>query len=298
MDNLKVDIIGAQIDFGASKRGVDMGPSAIRYAGLIEGLEKLGIECRDKGDIIPAPCGESKHPKLKNFHQVYDVNSRIYEEIGDSLSGGRIPILLGGDHSVAAGSIAAGVSHFENIGVIWFDAHADFNNEESSPSGNMHGMPLSAVCGFGPDAMIGFMKEKKYVNPKNVALVGARDIDPEEKKRLRESGVHVFSISEIDKLGMAEVVSRAIKVAGAGTQGIHVSFDIDVITPNEAPGVGTPVHSGITLREAFLFAEILAESNKILSIDMVEVNPLLDRMNATGRLASELILSMMGKVIY
>ncbi len=293
-----VDIIGVQIDFGASKRGVNMGPSAIRYAGLCENIKKLGLSFKDKGDIIPVDKNSSNFPNLKNFDQVYDANKRLFEAVRETLKDGSFPVVLGGDHSIAAGSVAASASYFKNIGVIWIDAHGDFNNGETSPSGNMHGMPLSSVCGFGPNEMVDFWTCDNYVDTSKVVLIGQRDLDENEKKRLAESGVTVFSISDIDKLGMAEVVSRAIEIAGSGTEGIHVSFDIDSITPQEAPGVGTPVHSGLTVREAFLAAEMLAEQANLIAIDMVEVNPMLDERNRTGSLASELILSMLGKTVF
>ncbi len=299
MDKIKdkIHVIGMQMDLGASKRGVNMGPLAIRYTGLMEKLAELGFSALDKGDIVAGE-PETDNPKLKNFKPIFDANKSLFEKVTDSLNQGAFPVILGGDHCVAAGSISAANHFFNKVGVIWIDAHGDFNNDECSPSGNMHGMPLSAVTGFGPEQMVAFSEKPKYVDPANVAVVGGRDIDPAERERMAASGIHVFSIHDVDKLGMSEVMKRAIKVASEGTDGIHVSFDVDAITPQEAPGVGTPVHSGLTVREAFLAAELVAESGKLIGLDMVEINPILDERNRTGILACELILSFLGKTVY
>ena len=295
-----VDIIGVQMDLGASKRGVAMGPMAIRYGGLREGLEKLGHTVHDRGDIVPLETGENK-PDLRYYEQVVDVNHRLYEQVIASLERGHFPITLGGDHSIAAGSIAAVSKHYESkggIGVIWIDAHGDWNDPASSPTGNMHGMPFSAVCGHGPDCMVDFGQGPAFVDVRHCVQIGGRDIDDEERVRMKAAGVTVFPINVIDKYGMDEIMRRALAVAGAGTAGIHLSFDVDAITPEAAPGTGTVVHSGLTVREAFLAVETLAESGKLVSMDMVEVNPILDERNKTGILASELIQSALGKVVY
>ena len=295
-----VDIIGVQMDLGASKRGVAMGPMAIRYGGLREGLEKLGHTVHDRGDIVPLETGENK-PDLRYYEQVVDVNHRLYEQVIASLERGHFPITLGGDHSIAAGSIAAVSKHYESkggIGVIWIDAHGDWNDPASSPTGNMHGMPFSAVCGHGPDCMVDFGQGPAFVDVRHCVQIGGRDIDDEERVRMKAAGVTVFPINVIDKYGMDEIMRRALAVAGAGTAGIHLSFDVDAITPEAAPGTGTVVHSGLTVREAFLAVETLAESGRLVSMDMVEVNPILDERNKTGILASELIQSALGKVVY
>lgn len=298
MNQMKnIHVIGMQMDLGASKRGVNMGPLAIRYTGLMEKLAELGFSAVDKGDII-AGKPETDNPKMKNFKPIFEANKQLFENVTDTLKNGSFPVILGGDHCVAAGSISATNNYFSKVGVIWIDAHGDFNNDESSPSGNMHGMPLSALTGFGPDKMVEFAEHLKYVSPGNVAVVGGRDIDPGERRSMAASGIHVFSIHDVDKLGMSEVIKRAIAVASDGTDGIHVSFDVDAITPQEAPGVGTPVHSGLTVREAFLAAELVAESGKLIALDMVEINPILDERNRTGILACELILSFLGKTVY
>ncbi|MEA5038981.1 MAG: arginase [Clostridiaceae bacterium] len=297
MISKKVDIIGIQMDLGASKRGVDMGPLAIRYADICNKMSELGIQWRDKGDIIPLARGKSR-PDMKNYEQVTEANRRLYDQVSESLKAGALPVVLGGDHCVAAGSIPAVARHYGGIGVIWIDAHGDFNNQESSLSGNMHGMPFSAVCGCGPACMMDYGGETVFVDPTHAVQIGGRDIEIQERMRMRQAGVTVFSISDIDRLGMAEVMRRAIRITGSGTAGIHVSFDVDAVTPDEAPGTGTPVHSGITVREAFLAAEMIAESDRLISLDMVEVNPILDERNRTGNLACELVLSLLGKTVY
>lgn len=292
-----IDIVGVQMDLGAATRGVAMGPMAIRYGGICNGLRELGYEVHDKGDIIQLPEGATKDT-LRNYEQVLDVNNRLYHSVEETLKAGHFPVILGGDHSIAAGSISAVSKHYKNIGIIWIDAHGDWNDEESSPSGNMHGMPFSAVCGHGPECMVDFGQGPVYVDPRHCVQIGGRDIDTMERVRMKEAGVTVFPINVIDKLGMEEVIRRAIHVAGTGTEGIHLSFDVDAITPEAAPGTGTIVHSGLTVREAFLAVETLAESEKLLAIDMVEVNPILDERNKTGILASELVQSCLGKVVY
>ena len=297
MQHKKLEVIGIQMDMGASKRGVSMGPAAIRYGGLVEGLEKLGYDVKDLGDILPLPEGKSS-PKLRNYEQVIDINKKLYHAVSEILERGSFPIVLGGDHSISAGSISAVAAHHKRIGVIWIDAHGDWNDEHSSPSGNMHGMSFSAVCGAGPDCMVDFGNGPVYVDPKNCVQIGGRDIDPEERIRMKESGITVFPINMIDKCGMDDIIHRAIAIASDGTDGIHLSFDVDAITPEQAPGTGTTVDSGLTAREAFLAVEVLAESGKLLSLDMVEVNPILDVRNKTGHLASELIQSALGKVVY
>lgn len=295
-----LEIVGVQTDFGASKRGVGMGPLAIRYGGLMEGLRDMGYTVTDRGDILPMTGGRTKD-NMRNYEQVVDVNRRLYNVVYDSLRQEHFPIILGGDHSIAAGSISAVAKFYQKkgpIGVIWIDAHGDWNNEDSSPTGNMHGMPFSAVCGFGPDCMVDFGQDPVYISVRNCVQIGGRDLDSQERLRMRAAGVTVLPINAIDKWGMAAVIKQAIDVASQGTVGIHLSFDVDAITPESAPGTGTIVHSGLTAREAFLAMETLAESGRLLSMDMVEVNPILDERNKTGMLASELIQSAMGKVVY
>ncbi|MBQ6150191.1 MAG: arginase [Mogibacterium sp.] len=296
----EIDLIGVQIDFGAAQKGVAMGPLAIRYAGLKDGLRSMGYTLRDKGDIVPPEDGMSLRHMIR-FEQVNATNKQLYEEVSETLENGRFPLVLGGDHSIAAGSVSAVAKHYEpqgEIGVIWIDAHGDWNDDESTISGNMHGMPFSAVCGWGPDSMVDFGQKPHFVPTAHCVQVGGHDFDEAEAARMKEAGMNVFTISAIDKRGMSEVMKEAIRIAGEGTVGIHLSFDVDAITPEYAPGTGTPVENGITAREAFLAVEMLAQSGKLISMDLVEVNPILDDKNKTGRMASELIQLALGKVVF
>ena len=295
--NKRIDVIGVECDLGASKRGVSMGPMAIRYAGLCEGIEGLGYEVREKEDIVQGKPSETVS-NMRNFETVKKVASDLYDSVSETFATNGFPVIVGGDHSIAAGSISATAKAYKKIGIIWIDAHGDWNSNLSSPSGNMHGMPFSAVCGFGPNEMVDYGQDPVFVDVKNCVQIGGRDIDTLERDRMKEAGVTVFPIDDIDRYGMAEIMSRAIEIAGGGTEGIHLSFDVDAITPEAAPGTGTQVHSGLTVREAFLAVEILAKSQKLLAVDMVEVNPILDERNKTAILAVELILSALGKAVF
>lgn len=304
MDNLNknrnIDVIGVQIDFGASQKGVAMGPLAIRYAGLKQSLRNLGYTVRDKGDIIPPEDGMSLRHMIR-YEQVNETNRQLYEAVSATLGDGHFPLVLGGDHSIAAGSISAVAKHYEpqgEIGVIWIDAHGDWNDDKSTLSGNMHGMPYSALCGWGPDSMVDFGQQPHFVPTAHCVQVAGHDFDKAEAERMKEAGMNVFPINDVDRRGMYDVMKDAIRIAGEGTVGIHLSFDVDAITPEYAPGTGTPVPNGITAREAFLAVEMLAQSGKLISMDLVEVNPILDERNKTGILASELIQLAMGKVVY
>jgi arginase len=244
----RIDLIGAKLDQGASKRGVCIGPEAIRFAGICQGIEKLGYELNDKGNLIQLDTGRTSE-KLRNYDQVIDMNRRLYEHTKQSLEEGAFPIMLGGDHSAAAGTVSAvAKAHNGNIGIIWVDAHGDWNNDESSETGNMHGMPFSALCGWGPDCMVDFGQGPAFVDPKHCVQIAGRDIDMKERERMKAAGVTVFSIDVIDRLGMREVVRRAIEIASNGTEGFHVSYDIDSVSPEYAPGTGTIVHDGLTAR--------------------------------------------------
>lgn len=298
--NKDIDIIGVQIDFGASEKGVAMGPLAIRYAGVKQDLRKMGYTIRDKGDIIPPEDGMSLRHMIR-YEQVNATNKKLFDAVSATLADGHFPLVLGGDHSIAAGSVSAVAKHYEpkgEIGVIWIDAHGDWNNDKSTLSGNMHGMPYSAVCGWGPDSMVDFGQKPHFVPTAHCVQVAGHDFDEPEAARMKEAGMNVFPMADIDTRGMHEVMEDAIRIAGDGTVGIHLSFDVDAITPEYAPGTGTPVPNGITAREAFLAVQMLAESGKLISMDLVEVNPILDERNKTGHLASELIQLALGKVIY
>ncbi|MBQ6388988.1 MAG: arginase [Mogibacterium sp.] len=299
-NNRSIDIIGVQIDFGAARKGVAMGPLAIRYAGLKKDLRKMGYVVRDKGDIIPPEDGMSLRHMIK-FEQVNATNKQLYNAVYKTLEDGHIPLVLGGDHSIAAGSVSAVAKYYEpqgEIGIIWIDAHGDWNNDKSTETGNMHGMPFSAVCGWGPNSMVDFGQKPHFVPTAHCVQVAGHDFDRPEAERMKKAGMNVFPMSDIDRRGMHDIMAEAIRIAGEGTVGIHLSFDVDAITPEYAPGTGTPVANGITAREAFLAVEMLADSGKLISMDLVEVNPILDERNKTGMLASELIQMAFGKIVY
>jgi arginase len=292
----KIGIVGSQMDLGASRKGVDMGPLAIRHAGLISKIRKNGLSVEDFGDVIVDVAEEVGDPKLRYAKEINSANKHLFDRVKNILEDGSFPVIVGGDHGIAAGSIPAVAEHYGRIGVIWVDAHGDFNDEKITPTDNMHGMPLSAVCGLGPDCMVEFSGAR--IDPHNVVIIGARDLDPLEKEKLHASGVTVFTISDVHTMGMPDIAKQAVRVAAAGTEGIHLSLDMDGIDPAEAPGVGTPVQNGLTLRETYIALEIINKYSKLLSMDVVEVNPLLDTRNRTGALAVDLILTALGNPNY
>ena len=296
MINKTINIIGVQMDLGAVRKGVDMGPSAIRHAGLLHKIQELNYEVIDRGDIVPPVEHGVGNPKIRYSKEINETNDRLFTLVDFCHKHGDFPVVLGGDHCVAAGSISASAENFDNIGVIWIDAHGDFNDDSTTLTGNMHGMPLSAVCGLGPECMVEFTN--KRIDPKKVVIIGARDLDPLEKEKLHKAGVSIFSMPDVHTLGMAEVMQQALRIVSENTTGIHVSFDIDALDPIEAPGVGTPVPNGLTQREAFIACEQISKSNKLIALDLVEVNPLLDNRNQTGCLAAELILTCLGSLNY
>ncbi|HET9253565.1 MAG TPA: arginase [Candidatus Eisenbacteria bacterium] len=298
-----IEIIGAPIDLGQGRRGVDMGPSAIRVADLDAALESLGRTVTDCGDIdvrIPETL-EIGSVTLRYKSAIMAACETLRVEVERSLAAGRMPLVLGGDHSLSIGSIAGVSNHFRTqgagVGVIWLDAHGDSNTPETTPSGNIHGMSLAVSMGFGDPELTSLGGRAPKVDPGKVVLIGVRDLDPGERDVLKRSGATVYTIREVDERGMRDVVKEAVRIAGAGTAGIHVSFDLDVLDPEDAPGVGTAIDGGITYREAHLAMEMLAESAKVVSVDLVEVNPVLDTRNQTALLAVELTQSLLGKRI-
>lgn len=295
-NNNRVSIIGSQMDLGAFRKGVDMGPLAIRHAGLATRMRDAGYEVTDYGDVVPLVAEDEGNPKMRYEKEINESNRRLYDKVLDCHKNGEIPVILGGDHSIAIGSIAASLAHYKNIGIVWVDAHADFNDDVITPSGNIHGMPLSAVCGCGPDSLIEYCEER--ANPCSVVIIGARSIDPLEKIKLKDKGVTVFSISDVHSEGIKNIIQKAIIIASKDTEGIHLSFDMDALDPTQAPGVGTPVYNGLTQREAFIICEEMFSSNSLIALDVVETNPLLDKRNMTGILATELILSILGNTEY
>ena len=297
-----VHIIGVPLDLGGNRRGTDMGPSAFRIAGIADRIAKLGIAVGDKGNIS-SPIAEEKgsgDPKKKYVKDIARVCQRLYQTSLASFADGAMPIVLGGDHSLGAGSVAAASTHMrasgKPIGLIWVDAHADMNNPKSSESGNVHGMPLAALLGADP-AELHMTPDGPAVLPKHTVLVGTRNLDETEKKIVRASKVHVFTMKDIDTLGITQVMKRAIALASRGTGGFHVSYDLDACDPTVAPGVGTAVKGGLSYREAHVVMEMVAESGKMTSLDLVEVNPTLDIRNTTAELGTELALSALGKSI-
>jgi arginase len=297
---MQIDIIGVPMDLGADRRGVDMGPSAIRYAHLHQKLEELGYTLEDKGNIevpIQETC-EIADPRLKYIDCILPMGRRVAGAVATSMQGGRFPLVLGGDHSLSVGSIRGAARH-KTLGVIWMDAHADFNTEETTPSGNIHGMPLAALCGLGDRRLVCLSEETtRVLDPKRVAILGARDLDPGEKRNLREAGVMVQSMEQIDRFGMVAALEKAIERVTRDIDGIYLSFDMDALDPRHAPGVGTPVPGGLTYREAHLACEVVAETGKLIGMDIVEVNPILDIQNQTAVLAVELIRSALGSHIW
>ena len=287
-----IDIIGVQLDLGASKKGVNMGPGAIRYAGLTDLLDTEDISWEDEGDLLPLKGGRSL-PNMRYYEDITELNARVHRECTDALRRGMVPLCLGGDHSLAAGSVSATSSFYKNIGVIWVDAHADFNDDKSTASGNVHGMPLSAVCGLGPDCLLDFGSPIYTVDPKKVVIIGGRDIEPQEWVKLKEAEVTVFTMEDVAEQGIGACIEKAIRIASEGTEGIHVSYDIDSMDPRIAPGVGTPVPGGLSLSDGFEIASAIAASGKLLALDLVEVNPILDERDKTARIACDLITMML-----
>ncbi|HWZ30622.1 MAG TPA: arginase [Bryobacteraceae bacterium] len=298
-----IAIIGAPMDLGAGRRGVDMGPSALRLAGLNEKIASLGYEVEDLGNIVVdqpenLPVGPTNARYLPQIAHTCTRLAAMVEQAADS---GRVPLVLGGDHSVAMGTVA-GMSrhsrkHNQKIGLIWIDAHADMNTPESSPSGNIHGMPLACIIGMGPKQLTCLAGYAPSVDPANVAIIGLRSVDEIERQNVRGTGVHAFTMRDIDERGLRSVMQEAIDHASNGTAGFHLSFDMDAVDPQEAPGVGTPVRGGFTYREAHLAMETICDSGKMASIELVEVNPVIDEVNRTALLAVELVMSAMGKRI-
>src|SRR6266508_3521949 len=296
-----IAIIGTPVDLGAGRRGVDMGPSAIRYAGLKERLEALGHSVRDLGNIhvplveqiaLPA-AGE----KLRYLDALVEINLALAEQVAAVVAAGSFPLILGGDHSLSIGSIG-GVARGRRIGVIWIDAHGDFNTPETTPSGNIQGMSVAALTGRGHPRLASLLEPGPVLRDANIAMVGIRDLDSDEREVLRTTGIQVFTMHDIDRRGLASVMEEALMRVSMGTAGFHVSLDMDALDPSEAPGVGTPVLGGISYREAHLAMEMVAQSGRLLGLDLVEVNPILDSHNVTAELAVAFALSALGKRIF
>jgi arginase len=298
-----VHLIGVSLDLGGNRRGVDMGPSAFRIAGLGERLTSLGVRVVDDGDVV-APIPEVKSagdPSKRYIREITRVCEKLYRTSLAALERGGLPVVLGGDHSLAAGSVAATAEFLRRqdkpVGLIWVDAHGDMNTPASSTSGNVHGMPLASLLGPEPKELSQIGGFSPKVLPEHTVLIGIRNLDATEKEIVRASRVRVFTMKDIDRAGIAAVTEQALAIAGTGTGGVHVSFDLDVCDPTIAPGVGTPVKGGLDYREAHMVMEIVADSGLLRALDLVEVNPILDVRNTTAILATELAASALGQKI-
>ncbi|MGF7029922.1 arginase [Paenibacillus mucilaginosus] len=293
-----ISLIGVPLQLGADRAGVELGPHALRTSNIQQRLEYLGHRVHDTGDIHVNrldPCAPGE--KLKYLAEIARVNAELAQRVAAEMGRGYFPLVIGGDHSVAIGTIKGVLQHVNRLGVIWFDAHPDVNTEETTGSGNIHGMSLAVMLGYGHKSLISIGGEQAKINPRNVVIIGARSIDPGERIFLREQGIRVFTMHEIDKYGMRAVMDEAMERVTDGTDGVHLSLDLDGMDPQEAPGVGTPVSGGITYRESHYAMETLYESGVLVSAEIVEVNPMLDIGNKTARAAVELAGSVFGERI-
>jgi arginase len=292
-----INIFGVPMDLGQNRRGVDMGPSAIRYAGLQQRLQNLGLKVHDSGNIAVPIIEQVRHlsqdDHMHNAQAIASVCQRTYESVRKSLGAGEQAVVLGGDHSVALGSVAASLDASENVGVLWIDAHGDFNTPDITPSGNVHGMVVTSLMGMCPPPLL--IGERR-LRADQIAMIATRDLDQAEKVAIRQAGIKVLSMSEIDEYGMAEVMRTTLQVLDS-METIHVSFDMDSLDPSVAPGVGTPVSGGLTVREAHLIMELLADDGRVRTLDLVEVNPILDERNRTAQVAVDLAASLFGQRI-
>jgi arginase len=294
----QISIVGVPMDLGQNRRGVDMGPSAIRYAGVLDRLEALNLKIEDLGDVqIPQPERHQRDDEtnLRNLKEVATGNENLANAVDGIVSKGHFPLVLGGDHSIAIGTLAGLAKHHKNMGVIWYDAHGDLNTGDTSPSGNIHGMPLAVSLGIGHEKLINIGGTGAKIKPENIVIIGARSLDDGERKLIKEMGIKVYTMHEIDRLGMTKVMSETINYLKERTDSVHLSLDLDGLDPQDAPGVGTPVIGGISYRESHLAMEMLAESKIITSAEFVEVNPILDEKNKTASIAVGLMGSLFGE---
>lgn len=299
MEQMQISLIGVPIDFGQMRRGVDMGASAIRYAGVVERLEAIGHTVVDEGDIhVPNVATLEIHPKLRNLGAVVESCSLLAQHVKEAVEKKKFPLVLGGDHSIAIGTLAGLAYHYKNLGVIWYDAHADMNTEETSPTGNIHGMPLAVAMGLGHAKLTSIGGEQPKIKAENLVIIGARSVDAGERKLIKEKGIKVYSMHEIDSMGMTAVMNDALLyLRDRQVDGVHLSLDLDGLDPIYTPGVGTPVPGGITYRESHLAMEMLQDSNLVTSAEFVEVNPVLDMKNSTADVAVELMGSLLGETL-
>ncbi|MCP3742618.1 arginase [Rossellomorea sp. BNER] len=296
--NKNISIIGVPMDLGQMRRGVDMGPSAIRYAGVVERLENLGYKINDLGNIEiaqPERVHTSPDTNLRNLKAVAEGNKKLSQKVDEVIESGDFPLIFGGDHSIAIGSLAGVSKHYENLGVIWYDAHGDLNTGDTSPSGNIHGMPLAVSLGIGHEALTSIGGFTPKIKPENIVIIGARSLDEGERELIKDKGIKVYTMHEVDRLGMTNVIEDAVSYLKDRTDGVHLSLDLDGLDPSDAPGVGTPVNGGISYRESHLAMEMLEESGLITSAEFVEVNPILDEKNKTASVAVALMGSLFGE---
>lgn len=297
LDKHHISLIGVPLDYGQSRRGVDMGPSAIRYAGALKRLESIGHTVTDEGDIqVSAVEKTEQDTNLKNLDEVVTANTELAGKVADVVKQGKFPLVLGGDHSIAIGTLSGLSTTYKNLGVIWYDAHADMNTAETSPSGNIHGMPLAVAMGLGHERLVNILQGGQKVKPENVVIIGARSVDPGERQLIKEKKIKVFTMHEIDRDGMTAVMNEAIEyLRNRNVDGVHLSLDLDGLDPLYTPGVGTPVAGGISYRESHLAMEMLEDSGMITSAEFVEVNPILDEKNKTADVAVGLMGSLFGE---
>ncbi|MCY8581536.1 arginase [Bacillus haynesii] len=297
----QISMIGVPMDLGQLRRGVDMGPSAIRCAGVNERLESLCQDIEDLGDMTigqredEKEGGEPASEELRNLKAITNASAKLAETVDNIVASGAFPLVLGGDHSIAIGTLAGLAKHYQNLGVIWYDAHADLNMKETSPSGNIHGMPLAISLGIGHEGLTSIYGKETKIKAENIVVIGARSLDDGEKELIRDKGIKVYTMHEIDRLGMTRVMEETIDYLRGRTDGVHLSLDLDALDPNDAPGVGTPVAGGISYRESHLAMEMLEESKLITSAEFVEVNPILDEKNRTAEAAVALMGSLFGE---
>ncbi|MCP3914757.1 MAG: arginase [bacterium] len=298
-----VALVGVPMDLGGGRRGVDMGPSAIRIAGLESAVRKLGIEFEDHGNVgvLEPESLVPNDPKARFLKEIADCCDRLSQKVLGLLEEGRFPLVVGGDHSIACGTVAGISTHHhrkgERIGLIWFDAHGDMNTPQTTESGNIHGMPLASCIGRGPDALTRIGERFPMVDVERCALVGVRSLDSRERELIQSTGIRCYTMKEIDRQGIHRVMQSAIEIATYGTAGFHLSFDLDGTDPAVAPGVGTPVPGGVSYRESHTVMELVAETGKVLGLEMTEINPILDNQNTTSRAAVEFVTSALGKLV-
>ncbi|MBN6203928.1 arginase [Staphylococcus saprophyticus] len=299
--NKTVEIIGAPSTFGQRKLGVNLGPDAIRYAGIVARIEAIGLTVKDSGNINVPELNlnkfNSEQQGLRNLEEIIETSETLSQSVSNSISNNHFPLILGGDHSIAIGSISGVSKHYENLGVIWYDAHGDLNIPEESPSGNIHGMPLRILAGDGDDKLVNIANYAPKVKPENIVLIGMRDLDVGERQYIKDNNIKTYTMAEVDRYGIKQVIEETIDYLKEKTDGIHLSLDVDALDPVETPGTGTRVLGGLTYRESHFALEFLHNSNLVTSMDLVEVNPLIDHNNDTAEQAVGLVGSFFGETL-